>query len=120
MENSDLPSLISEDTEEKVDRHNVGKFLYLEGLEYLMYNTYDVHFYASFALTMLWPFLELSLQQDVAVATLKVGCRNTQKTLQANRTLLPDVGASRSGRCLQQERRQCGRLKAQCPTTWVP
>ena len=28
----------------------VGQFLYLEGHEYLMYNTYDVHFYASFAL----------------------------------------------------------------------
>lgn len=24
----------------------VGQFLYLEGHEYLMYNTYDVHFYA--------------------------------------------------------------------------
>lgn len=57
---------------EPVDRHNVGKLLYLEGLEYLMYNTYDVHFYASFALIMLWPLLELSLQMDVAIATMKV------------------------------------------------
>jgi Glycosyl-hydrolase family 116, catalytic region len=24
----------------------VGQFLYLEGHEYLMYNTYDVHFYS--------------------------------------------------------------------------
>lgn len=30
-----------------------------------MYNTYDVHFYASFALVMLWPKLELSLQYDM-------------------------------------------------------
>lgn len=69
---------------------DVGHFAYLESLEYLMYNTYvralviscffhvllllswltacsyDVHFYASFALTMLWPKLELSLQRDVA------------------------------------------------------
>lgn len=29
---------------------DVGRFLYLEGHEYLMYNTYDVHFYAGFAL----------------------------------------------------------------------
>ena len=29
-----------------------------------MYNTYDVHFYASFALVMLWPHLQLSLQYD--------------------------------------------------------
>lgn len=35
-----------------------------------MYNTYDVHFYASFALAMLWPKLELSLQRDIAHATL--------------------------------------------------
>ncbi|XP_014676714.1 PREDICTED: non-lysosomal glucosylceramidase-like isoform X2 [Priapulus caudatus] len=43
-----------------------GKFAYLEGHEYRMYNTYDVHFYASFALAMLWPNLELSLLYDVA------------------------------------------------------
>ena len=30
-----------------------------------MYNTYDVHFYASFALIMNWPKLQLSLQYDV-------------------------------------------------------
>lgn len=30
-----------------------------------MYNTYDVHFYASFALIMLWPKIELSLQYDM-------------------------------------------------------
>ena len=30
-----------------------------------MYNTYDVHFYASFALVMLWPMLQLSLQYDI-------------------------------------------------------
>ncbi|XP_062828747.1 non-lysosomal glucosylceramidase [Anolis carolinensis] len=47
-----------------------GRFAYLEGQEYRMYNTYDVHFYASFALAMLWPKLELSLQYDMAVAVL--------------------------------------------------
>ncbi|KAM0013690.1 putative glucosylceramidase [Helianthus debilis subsp. tardiflorus] len=35
-----------------------------------MRNTYDVHFYASFALIMLFPKLELSLQRDFAVAVL--------------------------------------------------
>lgn len=50
---------------------HVGQFLYLEGHEYLMYNTYDVHFYASFALIMLWPELELSLQRDIADSVLK-------------------------------------------------
>ncbi|XP_077870346.1 non-lysosomal glucosylceramidase-like [Saccoglossus kowalevskii] len=43
-----------------------GKFAYLEGHEYRMFNTYDVHFYASFALIMLWPQLQLSLQYDIA------------------------------------------------------
>jgi hypothetical protein len=49
----------------------VGQFLYLEGHEYLMYNTYDVHFYASFALLQLFPQLELSLQQDFLFAIPK-------------------------------------------------
>ncbi|XP_062898894.1 non-lysosomal glucosylceramidase [Mobula hypostoma] len=51
-----------------------GRFAYLEGQEYRMYNTYDVHFYASFALIMLWPKLELSLQYDIAAAVLKEDC----------------------------------------------
>lgn len=37
---------------------NIGQFIYLEGIEYLMYNTYDVHFYSSFALLALFPKLE--------------------------------------------------------------
>ncbi|CAN8290131.1 unnamed protein product [Cochlearia groenlandica] len=49
---------------------NIGQFLYLEGIQYLMYNTYDVHFYSSFALLMLFPKLELSIQRDFAAAVL--------------------------------------------------
>ncbi|BFY98894.1 hypothetical protein BsWGS_01934 [Bradybaena similaris] len=41
-----------------------GRFAYLEGQEYRMFNTYDVHHYSSFALLMLWPQLQLSLQYD--------------------------------------------------------
>ncbi|MGB4678382.1 MAG: non-lysosomal glucosylceramidase [Aggregatilineales bacterium] len=52
------------------DNGEFGHFAYLEGHEYLMYNTYDVHFYASFALAQLWPELELSLQRDFARALL--------------------------------------------------
>ena len=48
----------------------IGHFGYLEGHDYRMYNTYDVHFYASFALIRLWPQLELALQRDIAAATL--------------------------------------------------
>lgn len=43
-------------------RHEFGLFGYLEGHEYRMYNTYDVHFYASFALAQLWPNLQVVLQ----------------------------------------------------------
>lgn len=32
--------------------------------EYLMYNTYDVHFYASAAFIENWPQLEVSMQLD--------------------------------------------------------
>ncbi|PKI42451.1 hypothetical protein CRG98_037159 [Punica granatum] len=49
---------------------NIGQFLYLEGMEYLMWNTYDVHFYSSFALLMLFPKLELSIQRDFAAAVM--------------------------------------------------
>ncbi|XP_077988859.1 non-lysosomal glucosylceramidase-like [Glandiceps talaboti] len=48
-----------------------GRFAYLEGHEYRMYNTYDVHFYASFAFLMLWPQLQLSLQYDIASTILQ-------------------------------------------------
>ncbi|KAF9603546.1 hypothetical protein IFM89_037027 [Coptis chinensis] len=49
---------------------NIGQLLYLEGIEYCMWNTYDVHFYASFALIMLFPKLELSIQRDFAAAVM--------------------------------------------------
>lgn len=58
------PSLLAENEE------NIGQLLYLEGYEYRMYNTYDVHFYSSFALVLLFPKLELSFQRDFAAAVL--------------------------------------------------
>ncbi|XP_074301780.1 uncharacterized protein LOC141633233 [Silene latifolia] len=58
------PNLLQEGEE------NVGQFLYYEGIEYLMWNTYDVHFYAFFSLAMLFPELELSIQRDFAAAVL--------------------------------------------------
>ncbi|XP_049867777.1 non-lysosomal glucosylceramidase isoform X2 [Pectinophora gossypiella] len=51
-----------EDFPEGDPRHDFGLFGYLEGHEYRMYNTYDVHFYASFALAQLWPNLQVVLQ----------------------------------------------------------
>lgn len=52
------------------EEENIGQFLYLEGIEYLMWNTYDVHFYSSFSLLMLFPKLELSIQRDFAAAVM--------------------------------------------------
>lgn len=49
---------------------NIGQFLYYEGIEYNMWNTYDVHFYSSFALIMLFPKIELSIQRDFAASVM--------------------------------------------------
>jgi len=57
---------------------NVGQFLYLEGIEYIMWNTYDVHFYASFALLSLFPKLELAIQRDFAAGCLAYDPRKTK------------------------------------------
>ncbi|CAM8975248.1 unnamed protein product [Rhodiola kirilowii] len=58
------PNLLQEGEE------NIGQFLYLEGIEYHMWNTYDVHFYSSFVLVTLFPKLELSIQKDFAAAVM--------------------------------------------------
>ena len=57
---------------------DVGRFLYLEGVEYIMWCTYDVHFYASFALLMLFPKIELSIQRDFANAVLREDTRKVK------------------------------------------
>jgi len=49
---------------EKPSANSMGHFGYLEGHEYRMVNTYDVHFYSSIALALLFPKIELSLQRD--------------------------------------------------------
>ncbi|VDL90777.1 unnamed protein product [Schistocephalus solidus] len=50
--------------------NEMGLFGYLEGHEYRMYNTYDVHFYASWALILLWPKIQLAVNCDLADMTL--------------------------------------------------
>ena len=47
-------------------REGIGHFGYLECFDYPFVNTYDVHFYASFALAMNWPEIEKSIQRDFA------------------------------------------------------
>lgn len=52
-------------------RLEYGRFAYLEGHEYRMYNTYDVHFYASNALITNWPLLQVLIQYDFRDAILR-------------------------------------------------
>eukprot|EP00919_Chromeraceae_sp_WS-2016_P025995 GHVR01061440.1.p1 GENE.GHVR01061440.1~~GHVR01061440.1.p1 ORF type:complete len:499 (+),score=138.94 GHVR01061440.1:219-1715(+) len=61
---------INKSVEGIVEGESIGRFLYLEGEEYLMYNTYDVHFYASWALVSLFPLIDNEIQKDFAQAIL--------------------------------------------------
>ena len=63
-------SLWAYPAKEKPDPIKMGHFSYLEGHEYRMMNTFDVHYYASIAMIKLWPRIELSIQKDFADATL--------------------------------------------------
>jgi non-lysosomal glucosylceramidase len=56
--------------DQKPSVKDMGHFGYLEGHEYRMVNTYDVHYNASIALAMLFPKIELSLQRDFAKTVL--------------------------------------------------
>jgi len=46
----------------------MGRFAYLECFDYAYYNTFDVDFYASFALMELWPEIEIGVMRDFAAA----------------------------------------------------
>lgn len=71
-----------------------GRFAYLEGHEYRMYNTYDVHFYASFALIKLWPKLQLSLQYDYAETIIK------ESDIKTNFIFNGETGIQKSKNCI--------------------
>ncbi|KAF8402073.1 hypothetical protein HHK36_013025 [Tetracentron sinense] len=66
------------------DGEDVGRFLYLEGVEYIMWCTYDVHFYASFALLVLFPKIELNIQRDFAKAVLSEDGRKVKFLAEGN------------------------------------
>ncbi|KAF5736655.1 non-lysosomal glucosylceramidase isoform X1 [Tripterygium wilfordii] len=70
--------------DQKHDGDDVGRFLYLEGVEYIMWCTYDVHFYASFALLELFPRIELSIQRDFAKAVLSEDGRKVKFLAEGN------------------------------------
>jgi len=72
------------------DDDDMGRFGYMESLEYLMVNTYDVHFYASWALAMNWPRLEAALQRDFATFSL-VGYNYQWRTLHSGKKALRKV-----------------------------
>ncbi|RWR97590.1 non-lysosomal glucosylceramidase-like protein [Cinnamomum micranthum f. kanehirae] len=81
-----LPKLLDHDD-------NVGRFLYLEGVEYIMWCTYDVHFYASFALLVLFPKIELSIQRDFANAVLHEDTRKVKFLADGNWGIRKVAGA---------------------------
>ncbi|KAH9616487.1 hypothetical protein KSS87_001803 [Heliosperma pusillum] len=85
---------VTEETVETLNEHSlvrpqddcddVGRFLYLEGVEYIMWCTYDVHFYASFALLDLFPKIELSIQREFAKAVLSEDGRRVKFLAEGN------------------------------------
>ncbi|KAG6423027.1 hypothetical protein SASPL_113410 [Salvia splendens] len=75
------------------DDNDVGKFLYLEGVEYIMWCTYDVHFYASFALLELFPKIELSIQREFANAVLFEDRRKVKFLAEGNHGIRKVKGA---------------------------
>ncbi|PWA89841.1 hypothetical protein CTI12_AA107380 [Artemisia annua] len=72
---------------------DVGHFLYLEGVEYIMWCTYDVHFYASFALLELFPKIELSIQREFAKAVLTEDTRKVKFLAEGNSGIRKVKGA---------------------------
>ncbi|KAL4292010.1 hypothetical protein GQ457_14G012250 [Hibiscus cannabinus] len=72
---------------------DVGRFLYLEGVEYIMWCTYDVHFYASFALLELFPKIELNIQRDFAKAVLSEDGRKVKFLAEGNYGIRKAIGA---------------------------
>jgi non-lysosomal glucosylceramidase len=66
----------------------LGGFAYLESADYAFYNTFDVHFYASFALAQLWPELQKRLMRDFA-ATIPLGDPANTHQIQATGAVVP-------------------------------
>ncbi|XP_051118072.1 uncharacterized protein LOC127242544 isoform X2 [Andrographis paniculata] len=80
----DKPSTCEKGYEQENSNNEVGRFLYLEGIEYIMWCTYDVHFYASFALLELFPKIELSIQREFAAAVLSEDTRKVKFLAEGN------------------------------------
>ncbi|CAH1436386.1 unnamed protein product [Lactuca virosa] len=88
------PNPKSHDNHDNDDENDdVGSFLYLEGVEYIMWCTYDVHFYASFALLELFPKIELSIQREFAKAVLTEDTRKVKFLAEGNSGIRKVKGA---------------------------
>ncbi|XP_073284139.1 uncharacterized protein [Primulina huaijiensis] len=84
MEDKCFQSPSSKFMESMNSSRDVGRFLYLEGVEYIMWCTYDVHFYASFALLELFPKIELGIQREFAKAVLAEDTRKVKFLAEGN------------------------------------
>ncbi|KZV34855.1 non-lysosomal glucosylceramidase [Dorcoceras hygrometricum] len=84
MEDKHFQSPSSKFLESMNSSDDVGQFLYLEGVEYIMWCTYDVHFYASFALLELFPKIELGIQREFAKAVLAEDTRKVKFLAEGN------------------------------------
>ncbi len=69
----------------------LGGFAYLESVDYPYYNTFDVHFYASFALAELWPELQKRLMRDFAAAIPAGDPADTHQLLSTGETVVRKV-----------------------------
>ncbi|CAI5453720.1 unnamed protein product [Caenorhabditis angaria] len=63
----------------ETERHfrEFGRFGYMESWEYYMINTYDVHYYSSWAFLKNWPMIELGIQLDFADQVSRVDASQT-------------------------------------------
>jgi non-lysosomal glucosylceramidase len=78
----------------------LGRFGFLECLDYPFYNTLDVNFYASFALLLLWPDLEREVVRDFVAsvgvhdaAVVEIEASGLTATRKCAGALPHDVGA---------------------------
>ncbi len=65
----------------QTNKDEIGRFAYLECAEYDMYNTFDVHFYSSFALSTLFPKLQKAIIKDF-ITTVSSEDKTLWKTVQ--------------------------------------
>ncbi|MBN1312324.1 MAG: glucosylceramidase [Anaerolineae bacterium] len=78
----------------------LGSFAYLECYDYFFYNTFDVDFYASFALMQLWPEIEVGIMRGFAATVDQenpeefiIGSTNERATRKLSGAVPHDLGS---------------------------